>query len=419
MLKGGRGSGKSSFVSVEIVLLMMKNPRINAVITRKTGTELRTSVYAQILWAIEAMGCGGDWTASVSPLAIVYKPTGQQIIFRGMDDAKKSKSIKFKRGYCGVVWYEELDQFEGMEEIRTANQSLIRGGEKFYAFYTYNPPESISNWVNVEAQITRPDRLVHHSDYTSVPREWLGEQFIVEAEMLKQTNLEAYNHEYMGEVTGTGGEVFRNVKLREITDEEIESVPVVRRGLDFGFAVDPAAYVVCGYDRKHKRILIWHEYYKVGVSNSGLYAQIKAENKNNEMVLADSAEPKSISELTQYGLRIGGVKKGRDSVEYGIKFLQDLNEIVIDDKRCPETAREFLSYELERDAYGNFKDGYPDKNNHAIDAVRYAMNYECLNHRKEKSPKKKRVINFSSEKPQDNSWLGGTPSKDYMDFIGG
>jgi phage terminase large subunit len=142
------------------------------------------------------------------------------------------------------------------------------------------------------------------------------------------------------------------------------------------------------YDRKHKRLYIFHELYKVGISNKAAAEHILKENKNNDPVNADSAEPKSINEIRQYGVRIAPVKKGPDSVEYGIKFLQDLEEIIIDDVRCPETAREFLTYELEKDANGNFKAGFPDKNNHSIDAVRYALNFECLQFRDEQKKKK-------------------------------
>jgi phage terminase large subunit len=211
-----------------------------------------------------------------------------------------------------------------------------------------------------------------------VPREWLGEQFIIEAEHLKTTKPASYEHEYLGEVTGTGGEVFTNVEIRKITDEEIKGFYNIRRGIDFGYAIDPFSYGVMHYDRKKKRLYIFHEFYKVGLSNRAAYDHIKGENKDNAQILADSAEPKSIHELRQYGLRVKRVKKGPDSIEYGIKFLQDLESIIIDDERCPETAREFLTYELEKDAMGNFKAGYPDKNNHAIDMVRYALNDECM-----------------------------------------
>jgi phage terminase large subunit len=154
--------------------------------------------------------------------------------------------------------------------------------------------------------------------------------------------------------------------------------------LDFGFAIDPLAYVVAHYDRKYKRLYIYHELYQVGLSNRVAYEHIRHENKSNDMVTADSAEPKSIHELRQYGLKMRAVKKGPDSIDWGVKFLQDLDQIIIDDTRCPNTAREFLSYELEKDVQGNWKAGYPDKNNHSIDAVRYAMVDEALKFKERK-----------------------------------
>jgi phage terminase large subunit len=383
-LKGGRGSTKSSFVAIEIILGMMKDPDANCIALRKVKDTLKDSVYEQLSWAIEtALGVDRYWHKGISPLSLTYLPTGQKIIFRGADNPKKIKSIKFSKGYCKFIWYEEVDEFGGMEEIRMINQSLMRGGVKHTVFYSYNPPKSANNWVNAEVQLTRDDRLVHHSNYLSVPREWLGEQFLIEAEHLKQTKPTAYEHEYLGEVTGTGGEIFTNVRIEPISDQEIKDFYNLRRGLDFGYSVDPVSYSVVHYDRKKKRLYIFHELYKVGLSNNGTYTHIEAENKNNDQVLADSAEPKSIHELRQYGLRMRGVKKGADSIEFGIKFLQSLEAIIIDDMRCPETAREFLNYELDKDANGNFKAGYPDKNNHTIDAVRYALNDECMKFKEE------------------------------------
>lgn len=377
-LKGGRGSTKSSFVAIEIILGIMQDPDANAVGLRKVKDTLHDSVYEQISWAIDILGVDDYWESKISPLSFTYLPTGQKILFRGADKPKKIKSIKFARGYCKYLWYEELDEFNDMDEIRMINQSLMRGGKKFTVFYTYNPPKSANSWVNTEFQLTRPDRMTHHSTYLTVPREWLGEQFIIEAEHLKSVKPQAYEHEYMGDVTGTGGEVFDNVQCRKISDEEISDFYNIKRGLDFGYAIDPLAYNVMHYDRKYKRLYIFHELYKVGMSNKSAYDHIEKENKDNDPVIADSAEPKSINELSQYGMRVAPVKKGPDTIEYGIKFLQDLESIIIDDERCPETAREFLTYELEKDANGNFKAKYPDKNNHSIDATRYAMNYECM-----------------------------------------
>jgi phage terminase large subunit len=377
-LRGGRGSTKSSFTAIEIILGIMSDPSANAVVLRKVKDTLKESVFEQLCWAIDELGVDDYWEVPEAKLVITYKPTGQEIRFRGADKPKKIKSMKFSRGYAKYIWYEELDEFTGMEEIRMINQSLMRGGKKFTVFYSYNPPKSANSWVNTEVQLTREDRLAHHSTYLTVDPEWLGNQFIVEAEHLKLVKPLAYEHEYLGEVVGTGGEIFDNVQTRVISNAEIEEFENVRRGMDFGYSSDPLVYNVMHYDRKHKRLYIYHELYKVRLSTHAAYLHIAGENKKNEYINADSADPRTISELAQYGLKVGGVKKGPSTVEYGIKFLQDLESIIIDDQRCPETAREFLTYELDKDAHGNFKAGYPDKNNHSIDAVRYGMNDECI-----------------------------------------
>lgn len=374
-LKGGRGSTKSSFISVEIVLGMMRDHKedkhTNALVLRRYGVTLRETVFEQIGWAINALGVSELWKSSVSPMSWTYTPTGQRIIFRGADDPTKIKSVKIAKGWIKYLWYEEVNEFEGSEKTRSINQSVMRGGTDFLVFYSFNPPKSSRNWVNQYVQIQRDDTLVHHSTYLTVPPEWLGEQFIVEAEHLKATKPEAYNHEYLGEVTGTGGEVFSNITLRSITDEEIKIFDNLRRGIDWGYAADPFAYNVCHYDKTRRRLYLFHELHKLRLPNRKAAELIKAE-AGNARITCDSAEPKSIDEVKEYGLRVQGARKGPDSVEYGIKWLQDLEEIVIDPQRCPESAREFSSYELERDKEGNFKSGFPDKDNHHIDAVRYA-----------------------------------------------
>lgn len=374
-LKGGRGSAKSSFISVEIVLGMMRDAgkglHTNAVVLRRYGVTLRESVFEQIGWAVNALGVSQLWRDSVSPMSYTYLPTGQKILFRGVDDPTKAKSIKFSKGWAKYLWYEECVEFEGEEKLRNINQSVLRGGADFFVFYSFNPPKSARNWVNQYVAIERDDTLVHHSTYLTVPPQWLGEQFLVEAQHLKEVKPEAYRHEYLGEVTGTGGEVFSNVTLRAITDEEVSRFDKLRRGIDWGYAADPFAYNVCHYDKTRRRLYIFREIHKVKLSNRAAADLIKPE-AGGARITCDSAEPKSIDEVKGYGLRVVGAKKGPDSVEYGVKWLQDLEEIIIDPARCPETAREFSGYELERDREGNFKAGYPDKDNHHIDAVRYA-----------------------------------------------
>lgn len=371
-LKGGRGSTKSSFISIEIILGMMQNPNTNAVVIRKVGHYLKDSVYEQLIWAIDKLGVNDFWQAKLSPLELIYMPTGQRILFRGADKPKKLKSTKVSKGYVKYIWYEEVDEFAGIEEIRTINQSLMRGGESFNVFYTYNPPRSQGNWVNKEVVKREKNKIVHHSTYLDVPAGWLGEKFFEEAENLKKTKPDRYNHEYLGEVTGTGGEVFTNLKIRPVSQSEIKEFDNVRRGIDWGYGANPFVYVVCHYDKKRKRLFIFYEYYKVGAKYDAISAAIKKENKLNDFITAESAEPRSNDELRDRGFRIRKAKKGPGSVEHGITWLQNLTEIIIDNERCPNTAKEFMEYELEKDSNDNFKEGFPDKDNHAIDAIRYA-----------------------------------------------
>ena len=372
-LKGGRGSTKSSFVSVEIVTGIMKNPEANAVVIRKVGLYLKDSVYEQLLWAIDKLGVSAYWQEKLSPLELVYIPTGQRIIFRGADKPKKLKSTKVHKGYIRYVWYEEADEFGGIEEIRTINQSILRGGSTFTVFYTYNPPKSQRNWINSEVLIPQDDKIVHHSDYRSVPKEWLGEQFIVEAEHLAKINPDHYRHEYLGEVTGTGAEVFTNISIRPITNDEIKQFDHVKRGIDWGYGADPFVYIAAHFDSKRNRLFIFYEFFKCAAKFDLIAAEIRRENTLNGIIIAESAEPRSNDELRDRGLRIRTAVKGQGSVEHGITWLQNLEEIVIDGTRCPNTAREFSEYELERDSRGELKADFPDKNNHSIDAVRYAL----------------------------------------------
>lgn len=371
VLAGGRGSTKSSYVSLEIPLLLMRNSECHAVILRKVANTLRNSVYTQMEWALDALRISDKWKTTISPMEMVRKATGQKILFFGVDDKAKIKSIKLPFGYVGVVWYEELDQFAGMEEIRNLNQSLMRGGSKFWCFSSYNPPKSANNWVNEEMLLDEQDRLVHRSDYLSVNPDWLGPQFIYEADKLKAKNETAYRHEYLGEITGTGGAVFENVIEKRITDEEIQQFDRRRYGLDFGFAVDPLAFVFMHYDVKREILYIFDEIYQPKLTNRQAAVKIKKKITETALIRADSAEPKSIKELNELGLRVIAAKKGPDSVEFGMRWLQGLSAIVIDKKRCPNTYKEFVTYEYETTRDGQYISAYPDKNNHAIDAVRY------------------------------------------------
>lgn len=376
-LKGGRGSTKSTFVSIQILLGLLKDSEANAVVTRRYQNELRDTVYGQFEWAIARMGLGGYFKFQVAPMQIIYIPTGQKIVFKAADNPLKMKSINLGKGYIKYAWFEEVGQFAGMEEIRSILQSLFRGeNKKRVVFFSYNPPKSGRSWVNQEAKIPKTGRRVHHSTYLDVPPEWLGERFLADAEHLKKTNETAYRHEYLGEEVGTGLEVFNNVELRTITQDEIATFDRIRQGLDFGYAVDPLCFERMHYDRTRRRLYLFTEISGLNLFNRQFWE--KAQQYNDVCTMADSAEPKSIDELRSFGMKIKGAKKGPGSVEFGIKFLQDLEAIIIDPDRCPLAAREFINYSLETDRNGNVKNQFPDKDDHAIDCCRYALSEDMI-----------------------------------------
>lgn len=400
---GGRGSTKSSFIGGRVLtMLIIQNPMCHAVCYRRFGNTLKTSVYAQVQWGIYDLGLQDYFIFHSNPLEIIYKPTGQKILFLGMDDPGKVKSIKLPFGYIGITWWEELDQFEGELQIRKAQQSTMRGGPIYWNFMSYNPPISVNNWANEFTEDCernrQKDTLVVRSTYKDVPPEWLGQQFIDEAEYLQQTNPRAYENEYMGVPVGTGGNVFDNVEHLEITDSMIADFDHVLNGLDWGFANDPNAYVKCHLDVTRRDLYIFGEHKAKRESNRALYEYLYQENhykrarwivingtevrqfydcpfmEHNELITADSAEQKSISDFRAYGCFMRGAEKGPDSVRYGIKWLQSLRHIYIDKYRCPNAYDEFIKYEYERDKEGKIISSFPDKDNHFIDATRYATN---------------------------------------------
>lgn len=371
-LSGGRGSLKSSAISIMTPVLVVKNPGTHAAVFRKVGNTIRDSVFAQYCWAIDMLGMSELWASRTSPPELIYKPTGQRILFRGADDPMKLKSIKVPFGYIAVTHFEEKDQFAGRKEIRSILQSTMRGGAVYWNFESYNPPISKDNWANLDSQESRPDRLCHKSTYLQAPPEWLGEQFLAEAEYVKETNEREYRHEYLGEAVGSGSEVFENLEIREITDEEISHFDRIKNGLDWGYYPDPFAFNRMQYDAARRTLFIFDELTAHKQGNRETADRLLAKGLTREdRIVADSAEPKSIADYNKFGLACVGAQKGAGSVEYSFKWLQQLNKIVIDPRRCPDTAREFTKYEYERTRDGEIISGYPDHDNHHIDAVRY------------------------------------------------
>lgn len=373
--KGGRGSAKSTNIALILVIDLMQYP-VNTICFRKVGETLRKSVYEQIKWAIKFLGVEEYFEYKLSPLEIIYKERGNKFIFMGVDDPQKSKSIKEAQFPVARYWFEELAEFKNEDEVETVLNSIFRGklekGLIYKGFFSYNPPKMKHNWVNKKYNYSFIENnvYVHHSTYLDNPH--ISEEFIKEAEAVKAKDETKYKLVYMGEPIGNGLVPFPNLEIREIEASEIAGLEKFRNGVDWGYGVDPLAFVRWGYDKKKGIIYALDEYYGVGLKNRNLANYILSKGYD-ELVMCDSAEPKSIDELKEYDISAWGAKKGAGSVEYGEKWLSDLEAIVIDPKRTPNISREFEMIDYDTDREGNPLPRLCDSNNHTIDATRYAF----------------------------------------------
>ena len=395
-LHGGRGSTKSSFISVCIVLLLLAHPEANAVIVRRFGNTLRDSVFSQMTWAIAELGLERWFRARVAPMELTYLPTGQRIVFRGADDPLKLKGVKFARGYAAVVWFEELDQFDGIDAVRSILNSLRRGGDDFWIFYSYNPPRTLWSWVNREEleRERRADTLVRRSSYLDVAEshpEWLGAPFIEEAEYLREVDERAWRSEYLGEVTGTGGSVFNNIVSEKLSDARVRGFSRTRCGVDWGWFPDPFRFVRCGWEPAERRLTIFQELSanrKTPVETAEMvkaaltFADEPGDDAylHDELIWCDDTPDGKQSMAVwrrEAGLRARPARKARMR-RLSYEWLAGLREIVIDPERCPLAYEEFTLKEYARGKDGTWIDDIPDGNDHSIDAVRYAMMDDVL-----------------------------------------
>ena len=371
-LAGGRGSLKSSAVSLMVPALLIAHPDTHALVLRKVGATLRDSVFAQYIWAMDKLEIADLWEARSAPLELVYRPTGQRIMFRGADDPMKLKSIKAPFGYIAVTHFEEKDQFAGRGEIRAVLQSTMRGGARFWNFETFNPPVSRDHWANLDFMEPRPDTYRHKSTYLDAPRAWLGEAFFLEAERLRARDERVWRHEYMGEAVGTGGNVFTHLEAVELSDDDIARFDRIHQGVDWGWYPDAYCFLRVHYDAARERIILLDEHYVHCKSNRETGAWLVQRGYGDAPIICDSAEPKSVADYRDMGLPTRGAVKGPGSVDYGFKWLQG-RTIVADPRRTPRAWEELTRYAYERDREGRIMSGYPDRDDHAISALRYAM----------------------------------------------
>lgn len=373
---GGRGSTKSTTVFTILYEIIKNNPQMHALVVRQVANTLRDSVYAQMQWSLEKQAENplfdkDNWRFKVSPLEIEYKPTGQKIYFRGADDPGKIKSIKVPFGYIGVLIFEELDQFGGEEPVRKIEQSAIRGGDEAYIFKMFNPPISKNNWANKYAATPKESMMVHHSTYLDVPKEWLGKPFIEEAEHLKKVNPDAYAHEYLGQPIGLGTEIFKHLEIRKITDEEIQRQERIYQGQDWGWEPDPKAFIRCSYNHSTETIMLLDEMGGTCIRVKDMAQKIIDKGYDDYEIRCGVDEIEHINDYKDMGLPARAAIVTPGSVRRTHEWLQ-CRKIVIDPERTPRAFKEFTEYEHDTDKNGEVIDGYPDRNNHFIDALRYA-----------------------------------------------
>lgn len=381
---GGRGSLKSSWASLEIAYGLMRDPDANALVMQARGVDIRDGTFAQMLWALDMLGVRGQWRAANSARRITHKETGQLILFRGCDDPAKTKSIKVDRGYLKFLWLEEVDQFRGMAEIRTIRQSASRGGDSFVRFYTFNPPRSKDSWANVEAARVEsspdPTEMRVFSSYLEAPKEWLGEQFIADAEALKESDPVAYAHEYGGDSVGVGGEVFTRAAYEPITDDQIRGFDRILAGQDWGWWPDPWALVVSAWDPSTRTLYSFVERggnriqpdESAPMVREALTWEDEGEDVfHNVPVRTDDSAPSLIQAHRDAGIMAIKAEKGHRRME-SYEWLGSVRW-VIDPERCPNLAREARKKTYERTKDGEWLNSIPDGEDHWLDAARYSV----------------------------------------------
>lgn len=385
ILKGGRGCIKSNIAAALAEETIYNDPQAHCVFTRRYKTDLRGSVYNQFMKTVIRHGRLDDWEFTSSPLCAKYKKTGQMVIFVGADKPISLKSYNLSFGYVKLLIHEECDEMAGVEQMDNIEDTFLRSDTPALDVKIFNPPKSANNFMNeyTASKENDPQTLICHSYYYNVPVEWLGKRFFERAEWFKKNKPKYYANNYLGEVTGTGGAIFENLELRDITDDEINAMPYFYHGLDFGYE-HPQAFIKCYYDRDTDVLYPIEEVYSKRCKNS-TFARKIAKYKEFE-IIADSARPDNISEMNDWGFDvIGAVKrwgsnKGRD---YCWEWLRQCNKIVIDRTRTPHLADELTKSEFELLKDGTFSSEYPKLNEDCTMALIYALNRVIRESRRE------------------------------------
>ena len=372
--KGSRASKKSKTTALWYIYNLMKYKCANLLVVRKTYRTLKDSCYTELKWAIHRLGVDAFFNCTQAPLEITYIPTGQKIYFRGLDDPLKVTSITVDVGSLCWLWIEEAYEINSEADFDMLNES-IRGEVETPLFkqitLTFNPWND-RHWLK-KRFFDNPDAdtLAMTTNYTC--NEWLDKADLQVFETMKEKNPRRYQVAGLGNWGIVDGLVYENWKEQEFNVEDVRtSATTSVFGLDFGYTNDPSA-LFCGIlDVKAKKLWVFDEMYEKALSNRDIYNNIVNMGFAKEQIIADCAEPKSIDELKYYGIRrIHGAKKGKDSINNGIQWIQELDIIV--HPRCVNFLTEISNYQWDSDKFGNKVNKPIDCFNHLMDAMRYAL----------------------------------------------
>lgn len=375
---GGRYSGKSGFAAFVISCLLMNkgNEQCHAVVLRKHHVDLKGSVLNEIKIAISRLGCDKYFIDRGDPLRLVRKDTGQTITFLGLDDPRKHKSKKPAFGYIGIVWFEEADEFSSWDEIESVIISMQRSDRPFLVIVTFNPPMSTAHWINKKVNEPFPGRKVYRTDYRDiVVMGWLPPAVLERIEHMRKTNFELYRHIFLGEATGTGNEIFTNLKAETISDEQIESWHDKSYGMDFGIVNDPTVLEGTHYDHDRDILYFFDEAVLMHPYYTDIYKMLQRKGLDKTPIIADTAPAGWIQNINQLGANLKPCHKAPDWPELGVNWMRSRTKLVVDPERCPLAYEELAGYMSDTFKDGTPKERLPDRNNHGIDGGRYSQEH--------------------------------------------
>lgn len=372
VIKGSRASKKSKTTALRWIYLMMKYDKSNLLVIRKTYRTLKDSCWTDLKWATRRLEVENLWSFKESPLEATYLPTGQKILFRGLDDPLKVTSITVDYGYLCWAWLEEAFEVNSEADFDTLDES-IRGElppNLWKQWVISFNPWNEKHWLKKKFfDVSNPDILAQTTNYTC--NEWLDEADKRLFENMKINNPRRYNVAGLGNWGITEGLVYENVHI----DYQFELTDMVNYktvcGMDFGYTNDPTAFFIGFLDEKNKALYIWDELYEKGLTNRMIYDRLVSMGYGKESIVCDSAEPKSIAELRGYGLRAKAAVKGKDSISHGIQYIQGLTIYI--HPRCVNFTTEIQNYTFDKDKFGNAINQPIDDFNHLMDAMRYAL----------------------------------------------